>query len=175
VSWRAGPDCAELEGIGKAIGVTVVIHSRRARLGFPRWPGFSRDPVNGFLFREAYAATDPNFDSRVTVPSFGTSKPGGSSQFRGRHLPMFNDCSTPSATPSGLLPQKLEPNSRSLSALFTIRSITGVTRRLREQAASDKRHAAPIFAALNELEPRWRPTVPLWPPHVETIGDSSAL
>ena len=32
-------------------------------------PGYSRDPVNGFSFlQEAYAATDPASDGRVTVP-----------------------------------------------------------------------------------------------------------
>jgi putative glutathione S-transferase len=36
---------------------------------FPRRAGHSADPVNGFHFlSEAYAATDPNFDGRVTVP-----------------------------------------------------------------------------------------------------------
>ena len=38
-------------------------------MGLSRWPGYSADPINGFKFlSEAYAATDPNFDGRVTVP-----------------------------------------------------------------------------------------------------------
>ena len=39
----------------------------------------STDPINGFHFlSEAYQATDPNFDGRVTCRSFGTRKPNGS-------------------------------------------------------------------------------------------------
>ena len=42
---------------------------RRARLGVPRRPGLSPDPLNGFEFlAEAYAATDPSYRGRVTVP-----------------------------------------------------------------------------------------------------------
>ena len=52
------------------IGVTVVDPVRDERgWAFRDGPGYSHDPVNGFKFlSEAYAATDPNFDGRVTVP-----------------------------------------------------------------------------------------------------------
>src|SRR5438874_7553991 len=58
-----------LKGLAGAIGVTVVDPLRDKRgWAFRDGPGFSRDPVNGFAFlREAYAATDPAFDGRVTV------------------------------------------------------------------------------------------------------------
>jgi putative glutathione S-transferase len=59
-----------LKGLQDAVGVTVVDPVRDERgWAFRDGPGFSRDPVNGFAFlREAYTATNPNFDGRVTVP-----------------------------------------------------------------------------------------------------------
>src|SRR5881409_3926195 len=75
----------KLKGLEDAIGMTVVDpirdekgwafrdpdkkwddtrHGGQAQVVLP-----STDPVNGFHYlSEAYAATDPNFDSRVTVP-----------------------------------------------------------------------------------------------------------
>src|ERR1700730_11914912 len=59
-----------LKGLSGAIGVTVVDPVRDERVwAFRDWPGHSKDPVNGFAFlSEAYVATDPGFDGRVTVP-----------------------------------------------------------------------------------------------------------
>lgn len=59
-----------LKGLEHAVGVTVVDPVRDERgWAFRDGPGHSRDPVNGFAFlSEAYAATDPQFDGRVTVP-----------------------------------------------------------------------------------------------------------
>src|SRR3954465_8414996 len=60
----------DVRGLQEVIGVTVVDPVRDERgWAFREGPGFSRDPVNGFHFlQEAYAATDPEFDGRVTVP-----------------------------------------------------------------------------------------------------------
>lgn len=60
----------KLLGLEDAIGMTVVDPVRGERgWAFRDGPGHSKDPVNGFLFlSEAYAATDPSFDGRVTVP-----------------------------------------------------------------------------------------------------------
>jgi glutathionyl-hydroquinone reductase len=59
-----------LKGLEHAIGLTVVDPVRDERgWAFRDGPGYSTDPVNGFAFlSEAYAATDPSFDGRVTVP-----------------------------------------------------------------------------------------------------------
>jgi putative glutathione S-transferase len=59
-----------LKGLQDAIGATVVDPVRDERgWAFRAGPGYSHDPVNGFDFlSEAYAATDANFDGRVTVP-----------------------------------------------------------------------------------------------------------
>src|SRR5216684_5207024 len=60
----------KLKGLENAIGMTVVDPIRDERgWAFRDGPGHSSDPINGFKFlSEAYAATDPNFDGRVTVP-----------------------------------------------------------------------------------------------------------
>src|SRR5688572_7355356 len=58
------------KGLQDAIGVTVLDPIRDERgWAFRDGRGHSKDPINGFLFlAEAYAATDPKFDGRVTVP-----------------------------------------------------------------------------------------------------------
>jgi len=65
-----------LKGLADAIGVTVVDPLRDERgWAFRDGPGHSTDPVNGFAFlSEAYAATNPAFDGRVTVPVLGQTK-----------------------------------------------------------------------------------------------------
>ena len=59
-----------LKGLDHAVGLTVVDPIRDERgWAFRDGPGYSADPVNGFAFlSEAYAATDPGFAGRVTVP-----------------------------------------------------------------------------------------------------------
>jgi putative glutathione S-transferase len=54
----------------ESIGLTVVDPIRDERgWAFRDGPGYTTDPVNGFRFlREAYVATDPKFNGRVTVP-----------------------------------------------------------------------------------------------------------
>ena len=60
----------KLKGLEDAIGMTVVDPVRDEHgWAFRDGPGYSTDPVNGFKFlREAYVASDPDFDQRVTVP-----------------------------------------------------------------------------------------------------------
>jgi putative glutathione S-transferase len=60
----------KLKGLEGAIGMTVVDPLRDEKgWTFRDGPGHSIDPVNGFKYlSEAYEATDPNFDGRVTVP-----------------------------------------------------------------------------------------------------------
>src|SRR5450755_564975 len=54
----------KLKGLEDVIGVTVVDPLRDER----GW-ALPEDPINGFKFlSEAYRATDPNYDARVTVP-----------------------------------------------------------------------------------------------------------
>jgi putative glutathione S-transferase len=60
----------KLKGLEDVIGMTVVDPVRDERgWAFRNGPAHSEDPVNGFRFlSEAYRATDPLFDRRVTVP-----------------------------------------------------------------------------------------------------------
>ncbi len=60
----------QVQGLENVLGMTVVDPVRDERgWAFRNGPGYSKDPVNGFEFlAEAYRATDPNFDGRVTVP-----------------------------------------------------------------------------------------------------------
>ena len=60
----------QLKRLEDAIGMTVVDPIRDERgWAFGDGPGHSLDPVNGFRFlSEAYAATDPDYRGRVTVP-----------------------------------------------------------------------------------------------------------
>ena len=60
----------KLKGLDDVIGMTVVDPVRDQRgWAFRNGPAHSEDPVNGFRFlSEAYRATDPRFDGRVTVP-----------------------------------------------------------------------------------------------------------
>lgn len=59
-----------LLGLEKVISASVVNPIRDHRgWAFGDGPGFSKDPINAFKFlAEAYAASDPDFDGRVTVP-----------------------------------------------------------------------------------------------------------
>ena len=69
-----------LAGLEDCIGLTVVDPVRDERgWAFREGPGFSADPINGFHFlSEAYAASGPQFDGRVTVPVLWdkTTRPG---------------------------------------------------------------------------------------------------
>ena len=60
----------KLKGLEDAIGLTIVDPVRDEKgWAFRDGPGYSTDPINSFQYlSEAYQATDPNFDGRVTVP-----------------------------------------------------------------------------------------------------------
>ncbi len=61
----------KLKGLEDAIGMTVVDPIRDERgWAFHDGPDMAPDPVNGFTFlSEAYLATDPAYNARVTVPA----------------------------------------------------------------------------------------------------------
>jgi putative glutathione S-transferase len=68
----------KLKALESAIGMTVVDPIRDERgWAFSEAPGCGPDPVNGFRFLgEAYLATDPAFEGRVTVPVLWDRKQG---------------------------------------------------------------------------------------------------
>jgi putative glutathione S-transferase len=59
-----------LKGLEKLIGLTVVDPIRDDKgWAFRDVPGASPDPINGFQYlSEAYLATDPSYEGRITVP-----------------------------------------------------------------------------------------------------------
>ena len=60
----------KLLGLAETVGATVLDPIRDERgWAFREGDGFTTDPVNGFSFlSEAYAASDPDFQGRITVP-----------------------------------------------------------------------------------------------------------
>ena len=68
----------KLKRLEDVIGMTVVDPVRDERgWAFRNGPGYSEDPVNGFQFlSEAYKASDPDFNARITVPVLWDKKTG---------------------------------------------------------------------------------------------------
>ena len=68
----------KLKKLEDVVGMTVVDPIRDERgWAFRAGPGHSADAINGFQFlSEAYIATDPNHDARVTVPVLWDRKDG---------------------------------------------------------------------------------------------------
>lgn len=66
----------KLKGLEDAVGMSAVDPVRDERgWAFRDGPGNSRDPINGFNFlSEAYAAGDPDYRGRVTVPALWDKK-----------------------------------------------------------------------------------------------------
>jgi putative glutathione S-transferase len=148
-----------LKGLQKAIGVTVVDPLRDERgWAFRDGPGFSRDPINGFgWLREAYAATDPNFDNRVTVPVLwdketrrivNNSEDDICRMFNG----VFNSFGHPGVD---LFPQDLADEQAKLSAFIYEHVNNGVYKAGFADAQRAYENAGrALFAALDQLEVR---------------------
>lgn len=148
-----------LKGLANAVGVTVVDPVRDERgWAFRDGPGFSKDPVNGFNFlSEAYAATDPDFAGRVTVPVLWdkeTRRIVNNSE--DDICRMFNNAFRDLAQ-SGvdLFPRDIEDEHAELSAFIYDRVNNGVYKSgfASTQQAYEKACRA-LFAALDELEDR---------------------
>ena len=149
----------ELKGLSAAIGVTVADPVRDERgWAFRDIPGAGKDEVNGFNFlSEAYVATDPNFDGRVTVPVLWdkvTRRIVNNSE--DDICRMFNDAFGKFGT-SGvdLFPKDIADEQAELSAFVYDRVNNGVYKAgfATSQNAYEKACRA-LFAALDELEGR---------------------
>jgi putative glutathione S-transferase len=148
-----------LAGLQDAIGVTVVDPIRDERgWAFRDGPGFSHDPINGFAYlSEAYKATDPGFDGRVTVPVLWdkqTRRIVNNSE--DDICRMFNDAFR--ALGDGqidLFPRDIATEQAALSAFIYDRVNNGVYKSgfASCQDAYEKACRA-LFAALDELETR---------------------
>ena len=149
----------KLKGLQDAIGVTVV-DPVRDELGwaFRDGPGYSRDPVNGFAFlSEAYAATDPNFDGRVTVPVLWdkeTHRIVNNSE--DDICRMFNDAFNEFGNRSvDLFPKDVEAEHAKISAFVYEYVNNGVYKAgFATKQRAYERACRALFAALDELEAR---------------------
>lgn len=148
-----------LKGLANTIGVTVVDPIRDERgWAFRDGPGYSKDPINRFNFlSEAYAATDPDFDGRVTVPVLWdkvTRRIVNNSE--DDICRMFNDAFRAFAKSEvDLFPSDIEDEHAKLSAFIYDRVNNGVYKSgfASSQTAYEKACRA-LFVALDELEDR---------------------
>ena len=149
----------KLLGLEKAIGLTVVDPVRDERgWAFRDGADCSRDPVNGFAFlSEAYVATDPNFDGRVTVPVLWdkeTRRIVNNSE--DDICRMFNDVFRALGNRSvELFPKDVEAEHAEICAFLYNYVNNGVYRAgfATKQGAYEKACRA-LFAALDQLEER---------------------
>ena len=148
-----------LKGLQDVVGVTVVDPVRDERgWAFRDGPGHSRDPVNGFAFlSEAYAATAPNLDGRVTVPVLWdtqTSRIVNNSE--DDICRMLNDEFNAFGNRAvDFFPEDIEAEHTKLSAFIYDRVNNGVYKSgfTTSQRAYESACRA-LFAALDELETR---------------------
>jgi putative glutathione S-transferase len=148
-----------LKGLQDVIGVTVVDPVRDERgWAFRDGLGHSRDPVNGFNFlSEAYAATNPNFDGRVTVPVLWdkqTRRIVNNSE--DDICRMFDDeFDAFGNRAADLFPKDIEAEHAKLSAFIYDRINNGVYNAgFTTSQRAYERACRALFAALDELETR---------------------
>lgn len=149
----------DLKGLQDAIGVTVVDPIRDERgWAFREGRGHSKDPVNGFLFlAEAYAASRPDFQGRVTVPVlWDKERRRIVNNSEDDICRMFNDAfSALGRSDVNLFPPELEPDHAELSAKIYEHVNNGVYKAgfASAQAAYEKA-CRKLFEMLDELEER---------------------
>jgi len=156
----------KLKGLEDAIGMTVVDPIRDEKGWAFRDPSGktpldapfkSTDPVNGFHFlSEAYAATDPNFDERVTVPVLWDKETKKIvNNCEDDICRMFNDAFNAVARNENLFPNEIEAEHAKLCDFLYDNVNNGVYRagfatRQRPYEIACKK----LFEALDELEKR---------------------
>ncbi|HLS28895.1 MAG TPA: glutathione S-transferase family protein [Opitutales bacterium] len=141
------------------IGVTVVDPIRDERgWAFREGEGYSTDPINGFQFlKQAYLATDPKFEGRVTVPVlWDKEKRVIVNNSEDDICRMFNDAFAEWGDSSvDFFPAEIEEEQAALSAFIYEKINNGVYEAgfATRQAEYEKAVQA-LFAALDELESR---------------------
>lgn len=148
-----------LQGLQDIIGVTFVDPVRDERgWAFRNGPEHSKDPINDFAFlSEAYFATDPKFDGRVTVPVLWdkqTRRIVNNSE--DDICRMFNDAFHEFNNPSvNLFPEGIEIEHSELAGFIYDRVNNGVYKAgfATSQRAYEKACRL-LFSALDELDAR---------------------
>ena len=157
-----------LKGLEEAIGLTIVDPVRdengwafRDPSGKiePGAPFESTDPVNQFHYlREAYAATDPNFDERVTVPVLWDKQKGKIvNNCEDDICRMFNDVfnSVAKNKQVDLFPKDIEAEHNQLSDYIYENVNNGVYRAgFATRQRAYERGCRRVFDALDQLESR---------------------
>ncbi len=147
----------QVQGLENAIGLTVLDPIRDERgWAFRNGPGYSHDPINGFQFlSEAYAATDPHFDGRVTVPVLWDKQSRRIvNNSEDDICRMFNDAFGGKRTVD-LFPADLEPAHAELAQFIYEEVNNGVYRAgFASKQAAYERACRTLFAALDKLEAR---------------------
>ena len=148
-----------LQGLENVIGMTVVDPVRDEHgWAFRDGPGHSRDPVNGFAFlEEAYRATDPDFDGRVTVPVLWDKQTHRIiNNSEDDICQMFDGAFRAFATRDGkLFPNDIAGEQTKLSRFIYEMVNNGVYRAGFATRQRSYEHACrALFAALDELETR---------------------
>lgn len=143
----------------EAIGVTVVDPVRDERgWAFRDGPDHSRDPINDFAFlRDAYLATDPQFDGRPTVPVLWDCRTGVIvNNSEDDICRMFNDVFNEFGDPEvDLFPAEIEKDHRALNDFLYERINNGVYEAgfATNQAVYEKAARA-LFDALDQMDAR---------------------
>ena len=151
----------QLKGLQDAIGMTAVDPVRDERgWAFRDGPGHSRDPVNEFQFlSEAYAATDPDFDGRVTVPIlWDKERRRIVNNSEDDICRMFNDAFAGFGRPDvDLFPPEIESEHAELAGFVYENVNNGVYRAgFATTQNAYERACRLLFAALDELDSRLR-------------------
>lgn len=149
----------KLKRLEQAIGLTVVDPIRDERgWAFREGPGHSTDPVNGFEFlAEAYAATDPKFSGRITVPVLWDKQTRRIiNNSEDDICRMFNDgFGMLAAAEENLFPQEIADEQAKLSEFIYENVNNGVYRAgFATNQGSYERACRALFSALDELEAR---------------------
>ena len=147
-----------LKGLERAISLSVVDPIRDARgWAFREGRGHGPDPINGFRFlAEAYAATDPRWDGRVTVPVLWDRERGEIVNNESAEIiVMLNDAFGEWASGPDLYPEALRPEIDALNARVYDDVNNGVYRAgFATTQGAYEQAVRPLFATLADLEER---------------------
>jgi putative glutathione S-transferase len=148
-----------VKGLHDAVGVTVADPVRDERgWAFRDGPGHTKDPVNGFEFlSEAYAASDPGFSGRFTVPVLWDKETGRIvNNSEDDICRMFNDAfGRLENSAADLFPREIENEHAQLSAFI----YEDVNNRVYQAGFASSQQAYEkscriLFGALDQLERR---------------------
>jgi glutathionyl-hydroquinone reductase len=146
-----------LMGLEEAIGISFVDPIRDDR-GWAFTGGAYTDSINGFSFlAEAYEATEPGFDARVSVPVLWDRERGEIVNNESADvLRMLGTVFAPlAAHPVGLCPDRLRPEIDELNRHIYVNINDAVYKAgFSRRQAIYEREVANLFGALDELDAR---------------------